>query len=248
MTAYDPPSVYLSLIVPVFNEAERIGKSLDQILDFFGRQSYSSEIIIVDDGSRDATAEIIRQRCNERVKILRQARNLGKGEAVKQGMLAARGQYLFFTDADLSVPIQALPAFLSHLENGSDITIGSRQTPGARIEVHQPVYRELMGKVFTWLSNLYLGVAISDFTCGFKGFRRDAARALFPRQRLKNWSFDAELLFLAKLKEYKIVELPVTWRNDGATKVRLCRDAVTSLLGLIQIRLYHRWGRHREPD
>lgn len=239
--------VYLSLIIPVYNEEERIGKSLDRILSFLQSQPYSFEIIIVDDGSRDRTLEIVQERHGQDTKIrtYQQSRNMGKGEAVKQGMLMGHGAYLFFSDADLSVPIETLSLFLSQLESLCDVAIGTRQKSGASIEVHQPFYRELLGKVYTRLSNWILGLQVSDFTCGFKGFRREVARELFSRQKLRNWSFDAEILYLAQLKGYQVLEIPVHWRNDERTKVKLWRDVLGSFLGLIQIRLYDYWGKYR---
>jgi dolichyl-phosphate beta-glucosyltransferase len=242
-----PQQIHLSLIIPTFNEERRIGKSLDRILTFLQAQPYPSEIIIVDDGSQDRTVDVVQQRSNSNppIRIERQPHNLGKGEAIKRGMLQGNGSYLFFSDADLSVPIEALPTFLSILENGCDVAVASRRKPGAVLEVHQPLYRELMGKVFTWLSNWILGLHVSDFTCGFKGFRREAARELFSRQRLGNWSFDPEILYLAKLKQYRVAEIPVRWRNDRATKVRLWRDVVSSFLGLLYIRLYYFRGIYR---
>jgi dolichyl-phosphate beta-glucosyltransferase len=242
-----PQQIHLSLIIPTFNEERRIGKSLDRILTFLQAQPYPSEIIIVDDGSQDRTVDVVQQRSNSNppIRIERQPHNLGKGEAIKRGMLQGNGSYLFFSDADLSVPIEALPTFLSILENGCDVAVGSRRKPGAVLEIHQPLYRELMGKVFTWLSNWILDLRVSDFTCGFKGFRREAARELFSRQRLGNWSFDPEILYLAKLKQYRVAEIPVRWRNDRATKVRLWRDVVSSFLGLLYIRLYDLRGIYR---
>ena len=239
--------VYVSLIIPAYNEEPRIGKNLERIMEFFASEPYVSEVVIVDDGSKDRTIEIIRERYgNDRaVRIYQQPRNLGKGEAVKQGMLLGRGEYLFFSDADLSVPIEMLRLFLTHLENGCDVSIGSRQKTGATIEGHQTLYRELMGKTFTRLANWILGIPIADFTCGFKGFRRSAARELFSRQQLKNWSFDAEILYLAQLKGYLVREIPVRWRNDEGTKVKLWRDVGGSFLGLIQIRFNALMRRYR---
>lgn len=239
--------VYLSLIVPAFNEASRIVKTLDHIVSFLQSQSYPSEIIIVDDGSQDRTRDMVWERYGNHhgVRIFQQSRNLGKGEAVKQGMLLGKGEYLFFSDADLSVPIETLSLLLPKLEEDFDVTIGTRRKAGAVIEVHQPFHREFMGGIFTRLSNWILDLRVSDFTCGFKGFRRKAARELFARQRLKNWSFDAEILYLARLKGYQVLEIPVRWRNDERTKVRLWRDIVSSFLGLIQIRLNDLLGRYR---
>lgn len=236
MAANNP---HVSLIIPAFNEEARIRESLNLILSFFRSQSYRSEIIIVDDGSQDRTVDLVQKHYSkEGVRIYRQPGNMGKGEAVKRGMTLAAGKYLFFSDADLSVPIEALPVFLAELETQCDIAIGTRRRPGARIEIHQPPYREFMGAVYTKLSSWILNLKVSDVTCGFKGFRSEVARDLFPRQRLKNWSFDAEILYLARIGRYRISEIPVHWRNDERTKVKLWRDSAGSFFGLLQI-LFH---------
>lgn len=244
--AEQPSPVYLSLILPAYNEEQRIGNSLECILSFLQSQPYSSEIVIVDDGSRDRTLEIVEE-CyphHPKIRIYRQSRNMGKGEAVKRGMLMGCGQFLFFSDVDLSVPIETLSSFLSQLESKCDIAIGTRQKSGASIEVRQPFYREFLGRIYTRLSNWILGLDISDFTCGFKGFQKAAAHDLFSRQQLSNWSFDAEILYLARLKGYGIREIPVRWRNDERTKVKLLRDIATSFLGLLKIRFYRLQGRY----
>ncbi|HEV8344405.1 MAG TPA: dolichyl-phosphate beta-glucosyltransferase [Candidatus Binatia bacterium] len=248
MTAvFKKDGIYLSLVIPAYNEENRIAESLKRTLGFLEAQPYTFEVVIVDDGSQDRTMDVVKEQFgrNSQVEIEHQARNLGKGEAVKRGMLRGNGKYLFFSDADLSVPIETLSLFLSNLEAGFDITIASRKGMGALIEVHQPIYREFMGKVFTELSTRILGLPVSDFTCGFKGFRREVAKDLFSRQRLKDWSFDAEILYLASLKGYRVREIPVVWRDDRATKVRLWRDVITSFLGLLKIRLNDCLRRYR---
>lgn len=237
-------AVHLSLIIPVYNEEGRLSQSLKRIFRFLDSQPFTSEIVVVDDGSRDGTVELASRLGGgrERFLICQNGKNAGKGAAVRNGMLRASGDYLFFTDADLSVPVEAIGLFLPKLRDGFDLAVGSRAKPGAVIEIHQPRYRELMGKVYTFLASWILGVDISDFTCGFKGFRRTAALDLFSEQRVSGWSFDAEILYLAKLKNYSVVEIPVRWRNDNATKVRLWKDVFLSFLELVRIRLHHGRG------
>ncbi|HKY06651.1 MAG TPA: glycosyltransferase, partial [Candidatus Binatia bacterium] len=183
-----PPSI--SLIIPAFNEELRIGKSLEQIFRFCNAQDLSFEIIVVDDGSSDGTVPLVQQRFGHHPELkIQQAGRCGKGAAVQRGMLQASGDYLFFSDADLSVPIETLLPFLVELQHRCDIAIGSRRAPGAKVEVHQPYLRAAMGRMFTALSNIVLGSDYFDVICGFKGFKRDVARDLFSRQRLHNWSF-----------------------------------------------------------
>jgi len=236
----------ISLIIPAFNEEQRIGKSLEQIFQFCNAQTLPFEVLVVDDGSSDGTVSFIRRRFGDhsQLKIVQQPGRRGKGAAVQQGMLQARGDYVFFSDADLSVPIETLPGFLVELQSRCDIAIGSRRAPGAKIEVHQPFLRETMGRVFTSLSNFLLGTRYFDVTCGFKGFKREVARDLFTRQRLHNWSFDSEILFIARLRGYQVTEIPVSWRNEQGTKVRVWKDAAVSFLGLLQIRLNQILGKY----
>ncbi len=247
MVSNNPQEVYLSLIIPAFNEESRIGNSLERILTFLRQQPYPSEVIIVDDGSHDRTAEMVRKisQGSDHVRIVQNGKNIGKGGAIRSGMLQARGEFLFFSDADLSVPIETISPFLTKLGEGVDLAIGTRVMPGAIVEVHQPFYREFLGKMYTELSNWILGLRVTDFTCGFKGFRRHAALELFSRQRLKKWSFDAEILYLAQLNEFRVREVPVRWRNNQATKVRLWRDIFRSFIELLQIRFYDSQGKYR---
>ena len=237
----------ISLIIPAFNEELRIGKSLEQIFRFCNAQALPFEVIVVDDGSSDDTVPFIRKTFGNRaeLKIIQQPQQRGKGAAVRKGILQARGDYVFFSDADLSVPIETLSVFLIELQNLCDVAIGSRRAPGAKIEVHQPFMRETMGRIFTSLSNFVLGTRYFDVTCGFKGFKREVARDLFSRQRLRNWSFDSEILLIARLKQYRVAEIPVHWRNEQGTKVRVWKDAAVSFLGLLQIRLNQILGKYR---
>ncbi len=246
MAIKDGPPV-VSIIIPVFNEENRVERSLERIFEFCNAQPYSYEVIIADDGSTDGTIKLIRDRfaTQSRLRIGQLSAHRGKGGAVQLGMLHGQGDFLVFSDADLSVSIELLPNFLYELQREFDVVIASRRTAGSLIEVHQSFFRELMGRGFTSLSNSLLGLSHSDLTCGFKAFRRDAAREIFSRQRLYNWSFDSEILFLAKLKSFRVTEIPVTWRNDRATKVNLWKDVITSFWGLIAIRWNHLLRKYR---
>lgn len=240
----EPPS--LSLVVPAFNESERIALPLRRMASYLAEQSYGSEIIVVDDGSGDDTFELVCALGPELpvpLRVLRYSPNRGKGHALKVGFAASCADRILFTDADLSTPIEATASLLEQLEAGADVAIGSRWLKGAEVLVHQPWYREYMGRVFTLLVRGLIA-DVSDATCGFKAFRGDVGRDIFSLIRVRDWSFDAELLFLAHQRGYEIVEVPVEWEDREGTKVSLLRDAVNSFIGLIRIRLNSATGRY----
>jgi len=233
-------SVYLSVIIPAFNEQKRIQNTLVQIMAFLRERPYGSEILLIDDGSTDQTLAVASEALADFPhEILRSSRNRGKGNAVKRGMLAANGQFLLFTDADLSTPITELDRFLEALDSGYDIVIGSRALKGASVEVRQEFYREMMGKCFNRIARLMSFRGIADSQCGFKCFRRDAAKILFGMQKLDGFAFDAEIMYLAQCKNYRILECPVTWRHSSETRVRLFRDPVQMFSDLIRIKRLH---------
>jgi dolichyl-phosphate beta-glucosyltransferase len=238
---------HLSIVIPMYNETGRIQDTIPVLLAYFERQSYSYEFVIVDDGSADGTPALARELFAEvpQARILEKKPNRGKGSAIKAGMLAARGDYVHFCDADLSTPPEELEKFWQWVDEGYDIVIGSRKMAGANITRHQPLWRESLGKVFTWLTNRLATRGISDVTCGFKLFTRKAAHDLFARSRIRDWSFDAEVLFIAQRRGYSIKEVPVTWHDTPGTKVRIVRDAVNALRGLAKIRLNSMRGRYK---
>ena len=235
----------LSVVIPVYNEAGVIGRTIETIGRYLTEAGLPHEILVVDDGSTDRTAELV-QAASARYPTVRlvPSGHQGKGGAVKQGMLAARGAVRLFLDADLSTDIREWTKCAPWFDEGVHIVIGSRKMTGAQVTVHQPFLREAMGKVFTRLTNMILGARVSDITCGFKAFTAEAASRIFPLQRITGWGFDAEILFIARRLGYEIKEVPVVWADDASTKVRLLRDAVRSLRELLAIRIGGWTGRY----
>ncbi len=237
---------FLSIVMPAYDEEKIIERSIMTIRKYLEKRGYPFEIIVVDDGSKDKTVQCVQKAMGEceNIRLVQNHENLGKGTAVRKGMLHARGEYIVFTDVDLSVSIDQIEPFLEALQDGFNIAIGSRRLPGSHIAHRQPIYREMMGRIFTRLSQWILGAGASDFTCGFKGFQRNVARDLFGLQRLDDWSFDSEVIYLAGLKGYKITQIPVIWSDRRETRVSLLQDIPLSFLGLLRIRLNRLLGRY----
>jgi len=238
---------YLSIVIPAYNEEKRIGKTLRAILEYFKNKEFSTEILVVNDGSTDGTVELVRSLENPPLKLelISYEKNMGKGYAIKTGMLASRGEYALFTDADLSTPVEMFERFEPYLAEGVDIVIGTRKTSGAYVGKHQPFYRESMGKVFTWLSNRIFRLRVSDFTCGFKCFHRRTIEPVFGSQRIFGWGYDTEIIFIASRKGFTIKEVPVSWFNDEATRVKLWKNVFTCIGELYQIWNNNRKGLYR---
>lgn len=236
----------LTVVIPAYNEEKRIVSTVKALRSYFDALPLAWDLVLADDGSSDRTAEAVREALGDSVRltVLKHDANRGKGAAVRTGMLAAGGDYAIFMDADLSTPAEEFDKFLPLLEKGVPVVIGSRKTAGARVEKRQPFLRELFGLGFTRLSNLMLGTSYSDFTCGFKCFRRDASKEIFGRQLIDNWSYDAEILFLARRLGYAVTEVPVRWLDSANSKVRLLRDIVTSFYGLLKIAWFRLAGRY----
>jgi len=237
----------LSLIFPAYNEEELIQDTLDKAVNYLKKLKINWEIIVVDDGSKDKTAATVRKYGNKNVSLIRLSRNLGKGAALRRGMLEAHGDYLIFSDADLSVDIKRTKDFFLALKS-TDVAIASRRTKGSDIVVHQPFARESMGKVFTALTRFLMGVNLSDFTCGFKGFRKEAAQDVFSHAKIDRWAYDAEILFLSHKYGYEIKEIPVAWKNREDTKVKLFDAIVTSFRDLIRIRWWNILGKYEKTS
>ena len=230
-------SVFWSLVVPCYNESTRVD-NIVKILEYLRGLDKPWELIVVDDGSTDDTLDKLKS-LNKKsdFRLISYRNNRGKGYAVKTGMLAAIGEYRLFMDVDLSTPINEIETF-SQFVNQYDVIIGTRKTKGAKVLVHQPILREYLGVVFTFLSQLMLNTWISDFTCGFKCFSRKAAHRIFGKTRIFRWGFDSEALFLARKYGFSIKEVPVTWKNDERTRVRFPNDIISSFGELLAIRYF----------
>ncbi|MCX7012344.1 MAG: glycosyltransferase family 2 protein [Candidatus Sumerlaeota bacterium] len=237
-----PP--FLSVVIPAYNEERRIGATLQAIGAYLDKQTFSSEIVVVDDGSRDQTATVAR-RARPKARLLTNEINHGKGYTVRRGVSEARGEIILFSDADLSTPIEEFDGFLHHFKEGADIVIGSRALPQSRIERHQGRLRETAGRIFNQLLRFAAGLPFHDTQCGFKAFRRPVAREVFARQRVEGWGFDAELIVIAMKRGYRIDEVPVRWVNSPDSRLRIWRDAPRMFLDLLRIRWNDWRGRYR---
>lgn len=231
--------MHLSFIIPAYNEAERIAPSLRVAVEYFASVDYQAEVIVVDDGSRDATASVVARFESEGVRLLRQPANRGKGAAVRRGMLEATGRYRIFSDADFSTPVTETPKLLDRL-GAVDVVIGSRALDSSTIREHQPWYREAMGKLFNRLVQMLLVPGIHDTQCGFKGFTAEAAYEIFSHAKIDGFSFDVEALFLARRLGFTIEEIPVEWYNDRRSTLDPVSDSIAMVRELLRIRALHR--------
>jgi glycosyltransferase involved in cell wall biosynthesis len=226
---------HLSVVIPAFNEEERIVPTLKKVVEYLERQSYSWEVVVVDDGSSDQTALFVSRVAeeNERVR-LESIRHAGKGWAVKHGMLAASGDYRLICDADLATPIEQVSVLFEHIDD-YDIVIGSRQLEGSR-RFDEPLIRHVSGRVFNWAVRLMTVRDFQDTQCGFKLFRGRAAKELFRLQRTRGWAFDVEILYLALKKGLRVLEVPVNWRYQTFSKVRMGVDSFQMVRDTLKIR------------
>ncbi len=234
--------VFLSVVIPAFNEEARIGETLRKIRAYLETRPDPFEIIVVGDGCRDRTCAVAAACLREegRDRVLERSENRGKGRAVAEGVAAARGGLILFSDADLSTPIEEIEKLLPLAGEGFDVVIGSRALPDSDVQVRQRRPRESMGKIFNVLVRLLVLPGIRDTQCGFKLFRREAARDIFPRLRIDGFSFDVEALYLARKRGWRIAQAPVIWRNSPRSRVRIVRSSAAMLRDLLRIRRLHR--------
>lgn len=232
--------VDLSIVIPAFNEEARIGESLDKIRRYFSQREMSVEVIVVDDGSNDNTLPVSTQRLRGIPhQILRNGTNRGKGYSVRRGINVATGDRILFTDADLSTPIDELDRLMRQLDEGCEIAIGSRAVTSSKIEVHQSLFREIMGKIFNRIARFLTFRKIHDSQCGFKVFKKDAAKKIFACQKIDGFCFDAEVLYLAQKMGYRIAEVGVRWINSPQSRVKIVVDSTRMFFDLFRIRLLH---------
>lgn len=236
--------IFLSIIIPIHNEERRLPRTIEQALQFISQQTYPAELILVENGSQDRTFEIANTYAarNPHIRVIQeQAR--GKGLAVRRGMLAARGEYRFMADADFSMPPQEINRFLPPVLNDVDIAIASREAPGA-VRYGEPAYRHFIGRIFNFMIRLLALPGFHDTQCGFKCLRGEVAEELFPCQTLTGWAFDVEILFIARKRGYRIVELPIPWYFNADSKVQVLRDSIEMARDLLRIRLNSLQGRY----
>jgi dolichyl-phosphate beta-glucosyltransferase len=235
-----------SIVIPAYNEADRLQASLGKVLQYAREHDWHSEVIVVNDGSRDTTASLVRSFAAREpsVRLIENPGNRGKGYSVRNGMLSARGELLLFSDADFSSPIEEAPKLFAALKEGADVAIGSRWLASETQTQRQSPFRQLIGRIFNALLRTALGLDFKDTQCGFKAFTAPAARFLFSQQKIERWGFDPELLFLASRAGLRVREIPVQWAHDHRTKLRPIKDGTRMFLDVLKIRWYAATGRY----
>lgn len=235
-----------SIVVPAYNERLRIGQTLEQILAHLRHESWNAEVLVVDDGSRDETFQIVSgfATANPQVRVIQNPGNQGKGYSVRNGMLHARGDVMLFTDADLSSPISEATRLFAALDQGADVAIGSRWLDPSLQFQRQPLKRRIMSRTFNLYLRMLLGFSYRDTQCGFKAFTRRAAQVIFPRQRITRWGFDAEILYLAHRFHLKVAEVPVAWGHDERSTIHPWRDGLLMGRDALKIRWYGLRGKY----
>lgn len=237
------------MVIPVYNEEKRLPKTLDESLSYLKKSKLSHEILIVDDGSKDLTLEKVeyfRKKGGGRaIRVLKQEVNQGKGAAVKRGALEAQGEIILYMDADNATPLDQFERFRPQFNKGTDVVVGSRAIDRSMVKVHQPIYREAMGRFFNVLVQLAATPGLQDTQCGFKAFRRRAAQAVFPLQTIHRFGFDVEVLYIARKQGWSMTETPVEWFDAPGSKVHVFRDSSTMFLDLLLIRYNDLAGRYK---
>ena len=237
---------HYSIVIPAYNEALRITNALESVVACIRQRGWDAEIIVVDDGSRDQTAEIVRNFAAKapEVRLLQNPGNHGKGYSVRNGVLHSFGEIVMFTDADLSAPIEEADGLFAALASGADIAIGSRWLERTRQTIRQPLYRQFFGRCFNAVTRLVMTLPYADTQCGFKAFTRSAAQTIFQLQTIERWGFDPEILFIAIKRGYRIVEVPVSWAHDERTRISYLKDGLRMLQDIAIVRWNALLGRY----
>jgi glycosyltransferase involved in cell wall biosynthesis len=242
--------MYYSFIIPAYNESERLATSLPKVFAYIRERQIQAEVIVVNDGSTDDTAEIARSFASQypEIRLLENPGNRGKGYSVRNGMLHANGDILLFTDADLSSPIYEATKLFAAIDQGADVAIGSRWLEAALQTERQPWHRQLYGRLFNLALRVVLGLQYRDTQCGFKAFTRSAAQTVFARQRVERWGFDPELLFLANKFKLRTVEVAVEWAHDHRSKISPLRDGLKMGVEVLAVRWNDLRGLYQQPS
>jgi dolichyl-phosphate beta-glucosyltransferase len=235
-----------SIVIPAYNESQRLGATLEKVLAYVRQQGWDAEVIVVNDGSKDNTAGIVREFAakDSLVRLVENPGNRGKGFSVRNGILSSRGDIVVFSDADLSSPIEEMPKLLAALAAGADIAIGSRWLQAELQTQRQSLHRQLFGRMFNLFMRAVLGLRFKDTQCGFKGFTRKAALTIFPLERIERWGFDPEILFLAKKFGFRTDEIPVQWGHSGGTRINPIVDGARMCQEMLRVRWYDLTGKY----
>jgi glycosyltransferase involved in cell wall biosynthesis len=238
-----------SIVIPAFNESARIPATLRAVVACVRERRWDAEVIVVDDGSTDATADVVREfaRTAPEVRLIENPGNRGKGYSVRSGLLQALGEVVMFTDADLSSPIEEAERLFAAIAQGADIAIGSRWLEKGRQTHRQPLYRQFFGRCFNAVTRGIMGLHFADTQCGFKAFTRAAAQTVFQLQTIERWGFDPEILFIAIKNGFRIVEVPVSWGHDERTRMSYLKDGIKMLEEIAIIRWNALRGRYDKP-
>ena len=239
---------FLSIVIPAYNEAARIGNALDQVVACIVQRGWNAEVVVVDDGSRDQTPEIVRAfaQNHPEVRLIQNPGNHGKGYSVRNGILHSFGEVVMFTDADLSAPIEEADGLFAAIASGADIAIGSRWLERTRQTIRQPFYRQFFGRCFNGVTRFIMGLPCADTQCGFKAFTRAAAQTVFQLQTIERWGFDPEILFIARKRGYRIDEVPVSWAHDERTRISYLKDGARMLQDIAIVRWNALLGRYNK--
>jgi len=241
-----------SIVIPAYNESARIGRTLERILAHVRERNWNAEFVVVNDGSTDGTAALVREIASQvgNLVLIENPGNRGKGYSVRNGMLHASGEIVLFSDADLSSPIEEADKLFAALEAGADVAIGSRWLRAELQTERQPLHRQLFGRIFNLLLRMILGLRYKDTQCGFKAFTQRAVQLICPPQQIERWGFDPELLFLARKFGLKVEEVPVAWAHREGTTIHPLRDGIRMFGEMLKVRWFSISGKYdtRQPS